>query len=250
MATSVSSAASSDDPLAALAAAEQARAKGVAQQARSTPLSHDMTSFRIAVAQASSVASLLKNPTVLRVLLTAHDLADQTGNPALAQKALLSDPNNAKSTANTQTDTRWKAAAAAYDFFDKGLGALRNSKTLTAIGDAYAQAAWLKSLDQTSPGLSSAITFKQQASSITSVTDIAGNPVYRDVMETALGIAPQIAAQAPLAQQLAISGKLKISQLQDSKFVASLADRYLLIKNGDSVAAATARANKAVGLHA
>ena len=54
-------------------------------------MKRDVTAFRNAVANAKDAASLLSNPAVLKVLLTANGLGDQAQYPALAKKALLSD---------------------------------------------------------------------------------------------------------------------------------------------------------------
>ena len=87
---------------------------------------------------------------------------------------------------------------------------------------------WRQSLDQATPGLSNALAFLSQASSIKSVDEILGDSVNRTVVLTALGIPQQIAFQSLTAQEQAVSSRVNISKFQDPKYITSLTDQYLL----------------------
>ncbi len=50
---------------------------------------------------------------------------------------------------------------------------------LDTIANGYAEVTWRNSLDATTPGLSEALTFKDQASTITSVDQILGDSTLR-----------------------------------------------------------------------
>jgi len=216
------------NPIFALAQAEQNQPKKIAAAAKTPEVQRDLAVFRKAVASAKDVKSLLANPTVQRVLLTVNGLADQIGFTALATKALLSKPSDPKSLANVLPNLAWKAAAATYDFADKGLTILRNPKVLDTVASAYAEISWRKSLDATTPGLSDALTFRAQAASVTKVDDILGNPILRRVVTTTLGIPLEIAYQTLNAQENAIASKLDVKQLKNKNFVESFAKRYLI----------------------
>jgi len=239
---STGGAASSVDPIQALTQAETNQTADIAQEAATPAVARDIAAFKSAVASAPDISSALANPAVLKVLLTANNLADQIPYPALAQKALLSDPNDPQSLANqlAVTNSNWQSAVQTYDFYNNGLAELQNPQVQSTLTNAYAEITWLNGLDQTTPGLSSALTFKQQASTITSADQILGNPIYRDVVTTALGIPEQIAFQDIGAQEQAITSQLDISRLQDPNFVNSLTDQYLLNKQqAASTASAT-----------
>jgi len=227
------------DPILALSQAEQNQPKKIAAQAKQPDVARDLAAFNKAVAGAKDAKSLLANPAVQRVLLTVNGLADQIGYPALATKALLSKPGDPKSLANVLPNRAWKAAAATYDFADKGLAVLKNPKVLATIASAYAEISWRKSLDATTPGLSDALTFRDQAKSVTKADDILGNAVLRRVVTTALGIPLEIAYQTLNAQENAITSKLDIKQLKDKNFVESFAKRYLVAAAGSTTAQAS-----------
>lgn len=241
------------NPVSALASAERNQVQDVKTTAAEPQVKRAVDSFTAAVGKAKSVQQLLADPTVMQVLLTANGLGDQMTYTALAQKALTSNINDPKSLANTLTDMRWKSVAQTYDFANKGLSVIQNPTVIATIANAYAEITWRKSLDATTPGLSNALTFRGEASTIKSVDQILGDPVMRTVVTTALDIPLQIAFQPLEAQERAISSRLDITQFQDPKFVEKFVQRYLLAAstsatNTDQTPSMAALASKLQGL--
>jgi hypothetical protein len=164
-------------------------------------------------------------------LLTANGLGDQTSYTALAQQALLSNVNDSNSLVNKLLNTRWKSVTQTYDFANSGLSIIQNPRVISTIANGYAEVTWLNSLDQTTPGLSNALTFIQQASSITSVSQIVSNPLFDTVVNTALGLPEEIAFQSVQEQEQSIAAKLDVSKLQDFKYVQQIAQQYLIAES-------------------
>jgi hypothetical protein len=216
------------NPIQALQVAQQNETQDVAATAAQPAVSRDVAAFEQAVASAKTPADVLNNPTALKVLLTANGLGDQAGYTALAQKALLSDPSDPNSLVSQLDDTTWKSVAQTYQFATKGLSVLKDPKVLSDIADGYAEVQWRQSLDATTPGLSNALTFLSEASSITSVDQILGDPIMRSVVTTALGIPEQIAFQDLTAQEKSITSQIDIARFQEPQFVTSITDQYLL----------------------
>jgi hypothetical protein len=231
--------ASGQTPVQALQSAETNQTQDVAATAAQPTVQHAIAAFTKAVTSATSVAQLLANPEVMKVLLTANGLGDQTAYTALATKALTSDLTDPNSLANVLPNTLWKTAATTYNFAKNGLSVIQQPATIASITAAYTQTVWEQSLDASTPGMSSALTFRAGASSITSVDQILGNNTYYHVVTTALGVPLQIAFQSTNAQELAISSRLDVKQLQDPKFVESFVDRYLIANNASASATST-----------
>ena len=222
------------NPVTALASAEQNQTQGIKMTATEPQVKRAVDSFTSAVTSAKSVQQLLANPDALQVLLTANGLGDQANYTALAQKTLTSNVNDPKSLANTLTDTRWKSVVQTYDFANKGLSVIQNPKVISTIANAYAEVTWRQSLDTTTPGLSNALTFRGEASTINSVDQILGDPVMRTVVTTALGVPEEIAFQPLEAQEKAISSGLDITKFRDPKFVESFVQRYLIAASANA----------------
>ena len=192
-------------------------------------MQRDVTAFRKAVADAKDVKTLLANPAVQQVLLTANGLGDQVGSTGLIIKALMSNPSDPKSLASQLTNTAWKATAATYSFATKGLAVLQNPKVLDTVANAYAEVKWRQSLDATTPGLSDALTFRTSVANAKNVDDLLGDPVLRRVITTTLGIPQEIANQSLTAQENAITSKVDIKQFKNQNFVETFAKRYLVV---------------------
>lgn len=224
-----STAVSTGNPLTDLKLAQANETADVAKEAKSPQVARDIAAFKSAVANAKDIKTALTNPNVLKVLLTANNLSSYIKYPALAQKALMSDPNDPKSLVNKLNDLNLLNTAKSFNFAKNGLAELQNPKTISTLTDGYAEVLWRQSLEKATPGLANALAFLGQASSIKSVDNILGDPVNRAVVTTALGIPLQIAFQDLPAQEHAISSRVSIAKFQDPKFVRSMTDQYLLV---------------------
>jgi hypothetical protein len=223
------SSAGSTDPVQALQLAEQNQTQDVKITAAQPAVNVAITAFTQAVNTAKSMTQLLANPAFMNVLLTANGMGDQVGYTALATQALTSNVGDPNSLVNKLTDTRWKTLAQNYNFSSTGLASFQNPATIASLANLYATDTWETTQDTVTPGLSNALAFKAQASTITSVDQILGNPTMRTVVTTALGIPQQIAFQDLHAQEQAISTRLgNVSQFQNPAFVTSFVQKYLI----------------------
>ena len=218
----------SGNPVQALQAAEQNQTQNVKVTAAQPMVTAAIGAYTAAVNSATSMTQLLANPAFMNVLLTANGMSDQIGYTALATQALTSNLGDSTSLANTLTDTRWKTLAGNYNFSSTGLASFQNPAAIAAMANLYATATWQTSQDTVTPGLSNALAFKAQASTITSVDQILGNPTMRSVVTTALGIPQQIAFQDLNAQQQAIATRVDIANFKDPKFVETFIQQYLI----------------------
>ncbi|MEI7710359.1 MAG: DUF1217 domain-containing protein [Rhodospirillales bacterium] len=223
-----STAVSSGNPITDLKLAQSNKTAEIAREAKQPQVARDIAAFTAGVNKATSLQSALGNPNVMKVLLTANNLAGYLPYPALAQKALMSDPSASNSLVNRLGDSALLNATKTLNFAKNGLAALKNPKVTAAIADGYTEVMWRKSLDSATPGLANALTFMAQASSIDSVDAILGDHTNRTVVLTALGIPQEIAFQSLTTQEQAVAARVKISDFQKPSFVTSLTDQYLL----------------------
>jgi hypothetical protein len=230
------------NPVEALESAEQNQTQDIKATAAQPTVQHAIAAFTTGVKAATSVTQLLNNPAVMQVLMTANGLADQLPYTALAQKALTSNLSDPNSLANTLTDTRWKTVAQTYNFATQGLSVIQNPSTVSTLANAYAEVTWRQSLDAQTPGLSNALTFRAEASTITSVDQILGDSVMRNVVTTALGLPLEIALQPLEAQEKAITSRLDITQFKKPQFVESFVQKFLIANNSSTNPNATTTA--------
>jgi hypothetical protein len=226
--TGSSTFATTGNPLLDLKLAQQNQTTDVAQEALQPQVMQAVASFKTAVAKATSIQSALGNPNIQQVLLTANGLSNYIGETGLVQKVLLSDPYDPKSLVHRLGDGTMLSTVQTYNFAKNGLAELRNPAIISTLTNAYAEVKWRQSLDQATPGLSNALTFLSQASSIKSVTDITGNLANFEVVTTALGIPQSIINQDATAQARAINARLDYAKLQNPNYVNGLTEQYLV----------------------
>lgn len=231
---------SSGNPITDLTLAQNEQTTGVAQEAQQPQVARAITAFTTAVNNATSIQNALLNPDVQQVLLTANGLTSYIGETALVQKILLSDPTDPNSLVNQMGNSTWLSTVQTYNFAQNGLTELQNPQVMSTLTNAYAEVQWREGLDQATPGLSNALSFLSQASSITSAYDVLGNYTNFQVVTTALGIPQTIVFQDQSAQVSAINSHLNISKLQDRSYVTSLTDQYLLTMQEQNQSSSTA----------
>ncbi len=219
---------SSGNPITDLTLAQDEQTTGVAAEAKEPQVSAAISEFTTAVSHATNIQTALGNPAVQQVLLTANGLSSYIGETALVQKLFMSDPSDPNSLVNQFGNSSWLSTVQTYGFAKNGLSELQNPKVISALTNGYAEVEWRQGLDQATPGLSNALTFLSQASSIKSLSDVLGNITNFDVITTALGIPQSIVNQDTAAITTAINSRLDYSKLQDRQYVTSLTDQYLL----------------------
>jgi hypothetical protein len=146
----------------------------------------------------------------------------------------MSDPTNQSSVANQLGDSTLLATVTTYNFFKNGLAELKNPKILSTLTNGYAEVMWRQSLDQSTPGLSNALAFLSQASSIKSFSDVLSNPSNFYVITGALGIPADVVFQSQAAQESAINSRLDYAKFQDPTYVNNLTDQYLISMQGSN----------------
>jgi hypothetical protein len=226
--TSVGTFASTGDSLLDLKLAQKNQTADVALVAKEPVVQQAIATFTTAVNKATTIKAALSNPNVQKVLLTASGLSNYIGETALVQKAFMSDPTDPKSLVNQLGDSTLLATVQTYDFAKNGLAELKNPQILSTLTNGYAEVTWRQSLNAATPGLSNALDFLSQASSIKSFGDILSNPSNFYVITGALGIPADIVFQSEAAQQTAINSRVDYAKFQDPNYVTSLTDQYLI----------------------
>ncbi len=211
-----------------------AEAQAMARLSRDPALSRQLDAFARAVERAPDLKTALRDPRVLGVLLPAMGLPDAVGQPGLALRALTSDPKDPEGLLARLPDRRWRAAAETLDLAGRGIEGLRDPALGATLADGLRRLAWQRELDARHPGTGDAVAFQGRAARARSTLDVLGDPVLRRVVTGALGLPPQLALQSVEAQARAVSARLDVARLQDSREAARIAERYVLAAAGSA----------------
>ena len=110
----------------ALVNAEKNEAQQLAQTAKDPQIQKDLARYEKVVKNAKSIDDVLNDPIARKVLMTANGLKADIDNIALAKKAMMSDPTDAKSVASKMSSINgaWLDFAKTFNLAEYGLDAL------------------------------------------------------------------------------------------------------------------------------
>ena len=209
--------------------AQQQQTTGVAREALQPQVASVISQFKTAVANATSIQSALLNPSVQQVLLTANGLSSYSGETALVQKILLSDPSDSSSLVNQLSNPTWLSTVQTYNFGKNGLAELQNPQIISTLTNAYAEVEWRQGLDQATPGpveradLSSARRVRSpRRTTCSAMTRISRSSPRRWAFHRTS------CSRTSRRRRTPSRSHLNIPKLQNRNYVTSLTDQYLL----------------------
>ncbi|MBR0681399.1 DUF1217 domain-containing protein [Roseomonas eburnea] len=227
------------------ATAEGAEEKGMAREEKDPVTLSTLAQFRTALDKADTIEEALSDPRILKVIAPALGLADQVDSTALLRKALLSDPSDDESLA-TQLGTTWQNAAETLGVYSTGLDGLKDETLVQTLTDAYVKYQYRSGLDDSQAGMSNALYALENASNFTDVYTLLGDSAMREVVTTALGLPDAIVVQSVEAQGRAVTSRMDLDSLQDTKQVRKLVERYLIAAANEAAESASSSSGDAI----
>lgn len=175
------------------------------------------------IGKVTSIRDFVGNYRLLSYALEAYGLGDQVHNTALIEKVLEGGVSNAKSLANTMSNSRWKAFATAFDFVGQGLSsATSQSAVRTTIND-YVEQQLESDQGAENVGVQLALYFQRVAPAVTSEYGVLADKNLLEVAQTIFGLSPGTNVDQ---QAKALSKLMPVSDLRDPKKLQQLTERF------------------------
>jgi hypothetical protein len=188
--------------------------------------------YKTAMANVTSVSSLLADPKLVAYIEKAYSIPTTT-TAAVLKQVLTSDVTNSKSVANTMGSS-YNQMAAAFDFTSTGLigtetqGAQSKSQ-LNAMNNAYIEQQMETEASAQNPGIGLALYFQANASKVTDAYSILADSKLTTVFQTMMGL-PATASNADIdVQAKQISAQFNLADLKDPTKVKSLIERFSIL---------------------
>ncbi len=179
------------------------------------------------IGKATSIQDFVGNYRLLSYALDAYGLGDQINAKALITEVLEGGVSNPKSLANTLSDPRWKAFAAAYDFAGQGgASSVSSASAIKTTTTDYVEQQLESDQGAQDVGVQLALYFQRVAPTITNEYGILADPNLLEVAQTIFGLSPARSATNVDAQAKALSQLMPISDLQDPKKLQQLTERF------------------------
>lgn len=195
---------------------------------KTSNIQKDVDYFTKAVEKAQTVDDLFKDYRLLSFIATATNLAGEEQYAGKMRRIMTESVDNTNAVMYRLSDKRYSQAAATLRLGDNGLDRLKLAGTQSDLIAAYKQAKFETSIGEENMGVRKARYFEQYIQNATSsVYSILGDAILRDVVTSTLGLPAQIAIQPIETQAQAITSRLDISKLADSKYRDAFIKRYL-----------------------
>lgn len=196
-----------------------------------------VTYFKTHITQAKTVDDVVHDPKLVNFILTAFNLQDDAQYPAKVKAILNSDLSDRRSYANSLIDPRYQQFAKEFNAHQLGMANFHSGTTIDDLVGKYTTNSYESSLDDVNPALHNAAYFLRNIGGITDAYSILGDPVFRDVVTTALGL-PTTIANLPVQDQRAlINSKLDVTKLETNGAApSSPASAALAAANQDAAA--------------
>jgi hypothetical protein len=178
------------------------------------------------IGKVTSIQDFVGNYRLLSYALDAYGLGDQINAKALITKVLEGGVSNPKSLANTLSDSRWKAFAAAFDFVDRGASSVSSTSAVKTTTADYVEQQLESDQGAQDVGVQLALYFQRVAPTISNEYGILADPNLLEVAQTIFGLSPATSATNIDAQAKALSQLMPISDLQDPKKLQQLTERF------------------------
>jgi hypothetical protein len=185
------------------------------------------TTFYLAnVGKIKSIDEFLANDRVLTFAMAAYGLDSVTEDMDFIRELLEGGTREPDSPANKQTDKRYTAFVAAFDFEAHGETATTYSLAQRPAIDRYMRQTLEEKAGDDNEGVRLALYFERKAGGITSFYDVLADPALAKVVRTALSL-PDSFASADIDRQVKLfEEKFDIADFSDPEKLGEFLTRF------------------------
>jgi hypothetical protein len=201
---------------------------------KSASVQSEVTYFKERVARLENVDDFFKDSRLMRFALTAYNLEDQLQYPARIKQIMKGDASNPQALVRRMTSPGYREINAAFDFYSSGLTKLKSASFQSEITARYYSARNAQSISEMSPDLADALYFERMIGKVKSGYDILGDPTLFAVAQKALNLPPQVSSSKIERLKVMIEEKFDLKRVNDTKYIKSLVERFLVLKEVDT----------------
>ena len=175
--------------------------------ARKPDVSRETAYYLANIGKITNIDDFLKDYRLFSYAMKAHGLSDMTYAKAFMRKVLTEGVSNSNSFANKLSDTRYREFAQTFNFELLGSRATQTSAAQNGTATQFVQQTMEENAGEQNEGVRLALYFTRKAASIKGPFQILADKALTQVVQTALGLSPNISA-ADIDKQAAMLSKL------------------------------------------
>lgn len=207
--------------------------------ARKPDVSRDTAYYLANIGKITSIDDFLKDYRLFSYAMKAHGLSDMTYAKAFMRKVLTEGISDSKSFANKLSDSRYREFAKTFNFELLGSRATRTSAAQNGTATQYVQQTMEESAGDQNEGVRLALYFTRKAASIKNPYQILADKALTQVVQTALGLSPNVSAADIDKQASMLSKLINFSDFQDPAKVDRFAQRFAAMWDASQAASNT-----------
>jgi hypothetical protein len=199
-------------------------------------IARDTATFMEKIGDIKSVDDLMKNRTVLTMVLSAFQLESEIDKPAMIQKILTEDPSDSDSLVNRLAETRWSKLASALYGLNSDPDFFQNQSNVDAILAGYKTNEFEKFEGENADGVREALYFKRLAGEVETLTQIMADSTLMHVVRVSLGLPESFQSLEYSQQKDRLEKQFNVEDLQDPEKLEKIIQRFLVyteINNSD-----------------
>jgi hypothetical protein len=178
------------------------------------------------IGSVTSIQDFVDNYRLLSYALDAYGLGDQINAKALVTQVLEGGVANPNSLANTLSDARWRAFAAAFNFTDGSGSSVSSTSAIETTTSDYVEQQLESDQGVQNVGVELALYFQRVAPTVTSEYGVLADPNLLEAAQTIFGLSPATSAENIDTQAQTLSQLMPISDLQDPTKLKQLTERF------------------------
>jgi len=202
-------------------------------------VARDLSVFKEKITDIKSVDDLMKNRTVLTMVLSAFQLESEIDKPAMVQKILTENPSDDESLVNRLVEPRWTRLASTLYELNSNPDFFQNQSNVDAILTGYKTNEYEKFEGENADGVREAMYFKRLASGVETIDQVLADKAIMQVVRVSMGLPESFQALSYEQQKDRLESQFSVEDLQDPEKIDKIIERFLIftqINNTDPTA--------------
>ncbi|MAL80608.1 MAG: hypothetical protein CMN55_16135 [Sneathiella sp.] len=191
-------------------------------------VSRDLATFKEKIGEIKSVDDLMKNRTVLNMVLSAFQLESEIDKPAMVKKILTEDPTDKDSLVNRLVEPRWTKLANALHGLNSDPDFFQKEANVNAILAGYKTNEFEKFEGEKADGVREALYFKRMAGNVESLGQIMADKTLMHVVRVGLGLPESFQSLEFSQQRDRLEKQINIDDFKDPEKIEKMIQRFLV----------------------
>jgi hypothetical protein len=202
-------------------------------------VARDMSVFEEKITDIKSVDDLMKNRTILTMVLSSFQLESEIDKPAMVKKILTESPTDPESLVNRLVEPRWTKLANALHGLNNNPDFFLNQANIDAILTGYKTNEYEKFEGENADGVREAMYFKRLAGGVETIEQVIADKAIMQVVRVSLGLPESFQALSYEQQKERLDKQFDVEDLKDPEKIDEIIERFLIftqINNTDVTA--------------